>query len=194
MKIFSCPMKVAPLRTQFGICGVFHPPCTQNWFSLLTPLLLPAQVVRPEGNIFTGVCLSVHRGGWEGNSALLVQAKGWVELGTTCPGPSRGRGWYPSQVLGQGLSLSLQPPARTGSTLTGQDQDKKYQPYPNPLTGQHTPWTRYAGGGTPLAVTQEDFLLCCLLSEHAFVERRQWWNLFNWYVVLCFLCTQIYLL
>ena len=62
-----------------------------------------------------------------------------------------GGGWYPSQDRDR---TPAPPPP-------GQYQDRGTPHYP----GHDTLWTGYAAGGAPLAVTQEDCLLVCMLCR-----------------------------
>ena len=80
----------------------------QSW------LLSPAYVVRREGNVFTGVCLSI--GGWEGVPlGPLSQIFSWRVLLVLDPRSFFwGGGGYPSQIcsLGGGGVIPARPVAR----------------------------------------------------------------------------------
>ena len=132
--------------------------------------LLPAYEVR--GKVMFSLCLST-RG--EGVLCSLVS------------GPSWGRG-YPSlwsQVPSGGRGYPCPGPCWAGgggtlvrtSTLLPLPQPRPGQGYtPTPIPRDNMLGTRYAAGGTPLTVTQEDFLVLIInlkLNQDFFITIRQ---------------------
>ena len=140
-------------------------------------LLPPAYVIRREDNVFIGVCLSVclHRcGGWG-----WALPKSGARTGFPLPWPGTGQGVpspYPQPGSGQGVPSPTpsQDQDREYPRLSpSQDQAREYRP-PLPHPGQYTPWTGYAAGGMPFAVTQEDFLVfSCTFTR----KKDSWYSL-----------------
>ena len=60
---------------------------------------------------------------------------------------------------GEGVLPVLVLAGRRGCPSQALAQVRCPPPFPRPSPRQNTPWTRYATGGVPLALTQEDFLV-----------------------------------
>ena len=139
-----------------------------------------------DGKVVCSICLSVHpEGGYPSiwfqvPSLPRVPGPFWGTGGRGYPSIwsqvlSQGRG-YPSQVLDQGCPLTLPSPTPSQDQGGGRGRGGEGEEVPQsgprlavpppPPPRQHMLWTRYPVGGTPLAVTQEDFLVSPFLLKN----------------------------
>ena len=126
-------------------------------------LLPPAYVVRREGTVFTGMCLSRGRRGYPLTSG--PRSFPWGR-GTLISGPRSfpGGGLPPSPVTG---SVQSPVPGATGGGEGEGERRGEGEVLLSPPPGTVHAMGGYARGGTPLTVMHDDFLVTYVLLSEA---------------------------